>query len=533
MKELKEEYIFAMKKASYLFTHPNHIVHKTIANSEKFALSALNESGAMLNDPSKFLLGRVVIAARGLSEFMFNANSEIHPVLVDVLAVFYQLIEKKDYFYTFKIPTTCTMEIFEEKSKLFGESMQSRLVQLWPRRISEIIKSQLSDSFNFKEDDFQKYSSSRLKPFMYLISTIMDGQILNLVTNGLINYLNMFGIDVHSTTEDKSVMFNDVNYVSYSTLYTIPKQFKPRSIITIYLSLELPGKSSIIDPNTSLEDIPLDSRNTIRLIPSPLEIKSKLLSLFTLPVDVTSHCIPTVESLILDIPDVSNTFVPTIECKSHQITVQGTQLLTQFIDGALPKINAVLEKYKRFEYLLHSNAAEFLTSKSPLDDFEVPVQKLKEAQIEMDGISSDMLEFPPFILDCVLIKKIFSQVANDSFRALGDLLSNRLLEKCLPLLEIYRPLSVSINLDPGIVTTWWRDLELAIKNGTRECESFGSQVLFIVTYLVCGCTRNLAVNVQTWNSSPRQCQSSLLGNIQMANHDENRFGKCKNTTRRI
>ena len=446
-------------------------------NSEKFATTALAKSGADKEDLSKILLNSVASAAQGMSDHMFNANSELQQVLYNVLACLRVVLDEHDNFFDCKVSLPTEFSFFQEKCEENVKFISNILVHQWPKSISNIIETRLSDFFDFEEKILKKYSNSRCKSFLALVRAVMEGQVHNLIVNGLIIYLNFFGITVkgiEDLSESKST-----NYLSYSSKFQIMKPLpsKPiKSFLKIYIGLQL-SEGQIFTELKSINQVPINSKNCIVLYPQLEKVKETILSLFSMPAVMTEGCIPSVDRILLaNLTELPNQWIKTMEYEKHPIFKDGMAIINEMLQESFPKIESLFQKYKLFEFLVKNNAADTLRPQSPLKDFSDPVKMLNNIKQELMSVSSDYVDFGPIVVDCGLIKKICLHLANTSFQAISDLLSSRIFEKCQELLSIYQPLSRKIKMESQVAAKWWKQLNDSIINCTLQIDTFNTQV---------------------------------------------------------
>ena len=171
-----------------------------------------------------------------------------------------------------------------------------------------------------------------------------------------------------------------------------------------------------------------------------------------------------------------NQWIKSVDYEKHIIYKDGIAIINEMLDESFPRIESLFHRYKLFEFLVKINAADSLQSSSPLKEFSEPVRMLNSVKQDLMTVSSDYVEFGPIVVDCGLIKKLCLHLANTSFKAISDLLSNRILEKCQELLAIYQPLSIKIKMEPQVAASWWKELNDSIINCTLQIDTFNSQV---------------------------------------------------------
>jgi hypothetical protein len=459
-----------MKKTIYLASKPvENNTHENL-NSEKFAAIALSKSGANADDSVDYLFGMVSRAARGLSDHMFSANTELQTVLVEVLACLKSVIHNSENFYEFNTSPTCDFANFKKKSIISANIIQSKLSNEWPRLMYNIIYDKLNTFFKFDERNLKKYLEGRCKSFLSLINAVMEGQVFNIVIAGYINYLKIFGIGIESPDDSKG------NYDRKVLTALAPNQItRPlRTFLNICISLKSPS-GELICPET-LSNMKIHNNNEIVLSPSIEHIKRDIMDLFEYPLIYTTGCITTLESIImpyLTIP--GSNFVSSISTASHPLPVTGKKVLTAMLNSVIPKIEELFSRYKAFDFLVKQNLGLDIENKESAE-FTIPIKKLNDSMKNLNSLSFNSIDFPPFIVDCSLIKRICVQAAEDALQEISDTLSHRIEIQCKNLLDLYEPLGMKLKLDPGMIASWWLELDTTIKNSNKEIATFNDKV---------------------------------------------------------
>jgi hypothetical protein len=478
LQELNGDYIFAMKKTDYYLK--NKIVDTTHSSvySEKFAQSVLVQSGAVGDDISKVLLGKVANAAKGLSEHMFSANAELQAVLLDVLSCLRRIITPEQDFFSFSLNALNDIKSFSQRARLNCESVQAKLVNEWPRSICSIIESRLNDYFNFQENNLKKYMENRSRSFLHLVNAVMEGQLHNLIVSAAIKYLGLFSIGVETRGDISPPTMLDSAFMNYSPTYDILKPGPPLRIISPFLRVQINVKCpwSLKPTPPSLEELQIHPQNEIDLFPRLDEIEPLLLELLYLPAKLTENVVPNVESILLTRLSLPTTrFVKSIDPKNEQVSSDGGKALSELMAKVRVPINQLLQDYKQFEFLIRENVAEQLGAKSPLEEFDKPIQILTHAKVKLQQVSLNSVEFPPIVIDCSMIKEALENLTNSAFDFITDLLASRIEKQCSELLARYEPLSINIKIDPGLVAQWWSTLQTSISSTTNEIGAFHQQ----------------------------------------------------------
>ncbi|KAJ2999081.1 Dynein heavy chain 3, axonemal [Globomyces sp. JEL0801] len=473
--ELAEEYEFAMKKVNYEIHSVKANKAQSSIDSERLATVLLTESGADADDSGRFLFCKVANAAKGLSDHMFNANANIQKVILMILGCLKDILKQGDNFFTLNARYPMDFITFRDKVNANGNSIQSILRLAWPQQIAILIESHLSSFFNLKETNLTLYTKSRCKSFLGLVNAIMEGlyflflivlgQVHNVIFNGLRGFERLFKIE--NTTNEQSEKSFDKSYEDTS-------QSTPAAFLKIYISIKSGNEK--IHNGTTLTQIEILESNEIAMEPSLQEIQQSLENLYLLPVTIADSCIPTPERLVLPyLESVTSSWLKTNISSIDSHYQLGKEELSNILSKTFPGITALFQKYQKFQFLVQSNAAENLKVDSLLDEFELPLRLVNDALQEFESVSWDVIEFPPFLVDCSLIKQIYTLVADETFNSIANLLSDRIKVKCQNLLKTYRELTKKILLDPGLVAHWWKDLQTAIEKCSLEYYKFNNE----------------------------------------------------------
>ncbi|KAI8917405.1 hypothetical protein BC831DRAFT_438561, partial [Entophlyctis helioformis] len=258
-----------------------------------------------------------------------------------------------------------------------------------------------------------------------------------------------------------------------------PSRATVRPLFIIHISLEVggtPGTNSgapwIIPHLRQLPNVKPQPSNRVILNPDFPQLESALWRLFSLPQTLTTGTIPHIETLVLSsliVPD-SDKHVKSLDAQ-HELLSIGFASVRDMVKGVWSSIDSLAERYKAFEFLVKDDpSATLARPDATLDDFEAPVKLLVQAQADLATVSSDTVEFPPLILDCSLIKRIYTHLAKSSFEAIQALLSWRIEETCGYLLGVFADLHVHISVDPQEDAETWKQLKVWITRCTRDLD---------------------------------------------------------------
>jgi hypothetical protein len=468
------DYEYAMKKAVFLYENQDKGSGKNVYENNNFAEMALTKSGAAEDDISNILAGQVTQAAKGLSEYMFSANSELLNVLYEILGALKSIVDPKAGFFMFPYQTS-SLNTFKEIATAHACEIQYKLALVWPRKIANIIESNLIDFFNFQEDNLKRYMNSRCKQFLGLINAVMEGQIHNLVIAGFLKFVKYFEIKV----EEKDPKQND-NTRGLKEFIISPPDKGVKSIncfVTVMVTLKNSG-TVLWDTKDTDETIEIDTSNEIVLFPPLDEIQTTLLQILALPVEKTTNCIPNIETLLLSALNApTGKFIKSLDYSQHPLYEDSKVAIIKILKMVLPKISNILNYFKGFEHLIQKDRLKLLNNTAPLEEYVGPVRELNEARNSIAFETFDYLEFPPIAVDCRVLKQLLTDFIEKTLFSVSGLLASRIHNQCKDLLSRYQPLATKLKMDPGEVASWWKDLEKTVMNSSFEIENFNSQVL--------------------------------------------------------
>ncbi|KAJ3322620.1 Dynein heavy chain 3, axonemal [Boothiomyces sp. JEL0866] len=479
-KELYDEYVNSMKKVDYSLKVQLSSSDQAIQKAERFTDLALSKFDVEKEDLGGYIYSRVAAVSRGLSDYMFHANPNLQLVLNQILVSLRNIIQPENHFFSFTMDFPVKFLNFTQRAISHCELIQTKLVHEWPLTIANLIETKLGDFFKLSESNYKSYLDSRCYSFMSLVNSLMEGQVHNLLIHGLLSYLAFFNIRAEVVGE-KINPASKSYYLSYFSQHKlIPPKFNqnPKFLIIHVGIANVKVNNSVYGGKTSklIEDVSFEESNEVVLTPTMEEVKESLISTFKFPLDLTENRIPTISSLLMaNLKEEAHTHLHTVESDSMSVYEKGKEILLKIIDDVTPRIERILYKYKAYEYLIQNNPLEKLTLNSPLEDFYRPVEIINEVRSEISDLSRDQVEVLPFIIDCSIIKNLFMDLSSKSFLMISDLLSQKIRNKCNELLSVYDALSEQIQLDPGLVALWWKDLKTAIANCRREYDNFQIQ----------------------------------------------------------
>ncbi|KAJ3258093.1 hypothetical protein HK103_004086 [Boothiomyces macroporosus] len=459
-KELHEEYVHSMKKVDYNMKAQLSSTDQIVQKAEKFTDLALSKFDVEKEDVGRYIYSRVAAVSRGLSDYMFHANPNLQLVLNQILVSLRNIIQPENHFFSFTMDFPVKFLHFTQRAISHCELIQTKLVHEWPMTIAKLIETKLGDFFK--------------------LSDIMEGQVHNLLIHGLLSYLAFFNIRSEVVGEQVNPASKSY-YLSYFSQHRlIPPKFNQNpKFLTIHIGIaNVKVNNSVYGGRTSklLEDVRFEESNEVVLTPTLEEVKEALISTFKFPLDLTDSRIPTISSLLLvNLKEEAHKHLHTVESDTTSVYEKGKEIILKIIDDVSPRIDRLLYKYKAYEYLIQNNPLEKLSLNSPLEDFYRPVEIINEVRSEISDLSRDQVEVLPFIIDCSIIKNLFMDLSSKSFLMISDLLSQKIRSKCNELLSVYDALSEQIQLDPGLVALWWKDLKTAIANCRREYDNFQIQ----------------------------------------------------------
>ncbi|KAJ3276077.1 Dynein heavy chain 1, axonemal [Terramyces sp. JEL0728] len=533
-KELHEEYMHSMKKVDYTLKMQLTTKDQAIQKAEKFTDLALSKFDVEKEDLGGYIYSRVAAVSRGLSDYMFHANPNLQLVLNQILVSLRNIIQPENHFFSFTMDFPVKFMNFTQRAISHCELIQTKLVHEWPLTIAKLIEDKLGDFFKLNESNYKSYLDSRCYSFLSLVNSIMEGQVHNLLIHGLLTYLGFFNIRAEVVGEKVNPAAK-LYYLSYFSQHKlIPPKFNqnPKFLIIHVGIANVKVNNSFYGGNVSrlMKDVSFEQSNEVVLTPTMEEVKEALISTFRFPLDLTDSRIPTISSLLMvNLIEVAHTHLHTLESDSTSVFEKGKEILFKIIDDVTPRIDRIVDKYKAYEYLIQNNPLDKLTLNSPLEDFYRPVEIINEVRSEISDLSRDQVEVLPFVVDCSIIKDLFMELSSKSFLMISDLLSQKIRIKCNELLSVYDALSEQIQLDPGLVALWWKDLKTAIDNCRREYDNFQIQfedvqktwqVMYNYTMPVPDDVNQLYWKTYEWPST-------------MSNHLESADAKLKNSKKLI
>jgi hypothetical protein len=403
---------------------------------------------------------------------MFTAaNSELQYVITEVVACFNNLMSSYG-FYQNKIESPIDFLKFKNTSLENALMIKEKLICDWPLKISSLIQENLAGYFDFQEKNIKRYIGSRCRSFLSLVTTIMESQVFMHVIKGYGSFLKNFAVRVEAKGKPQENEVDRGN--NLIAVLPNPASTALKGIFIIYISIMC---FDLGTPAETLSKLKVFPKNEIILHPSLEELKNGIIELFECPSKYIMDLIPTAESLVMQFLDIPGSqYINTSNTATNEFPISAKPLLIYVIESAFPKIEELLNRYRTFEFLVKNNEAEQLGS-APLDSFLGPVVKLKNAISTLQSLSDNIVELPPFLVDCSLIKKICTQLAHESLNIITDNLSDRIEKQCRVLLARYEPLAEKLRVKPGLAASWWMELSKCIESANQEVGDFNQKVL--------------------------------------------------------
>ncbi|KAJ1562908.1 Dynein heavy chain 3, axonemal [Nowakowskiella sp. JEL0078] len=299
--EIENDFKFSMKKSHYELINGPFIQTLNLATkeSERFAKTAMERSGANCDDPFGLLQTSVAIATRDLSTYMFSANAKVQKTIIQILGILRNVLPEEKSFFKQEFNFPLNFKIFFEKANSRCEWVQATLSHTWTARVSEIIESQLGDFFNLKETNIEVFERGRFNDFIRLVNLIMTSQLKTVAIDGIKTFLKILNIETFEVPVLPFEKKGSVDFLQQNRPQELNKfdlQFKLGKILSplFIINLNVYRKGEMV-----VENFENSVENEINFEPLLDNLNSFLLNLVSLPFLLTEKHIPRMENILL------------------------------------------------------------------------------------------------------------------------------------------------------------------------------------------------------------------------------------------
>ncbi|KAJ3028818.1 hypothetical protein HK097_005889, partial [Rhizophlyctis rosea] len=158
------------------------------------------------------------------------------------------------------------------------------------------------------------------------------------------------------------------------------------------------------------------------------------------------------------------TFLKTVE-SDHPLVRNGAEALRTVLYSAEDKVNSLLSKYRKFDYLLNEQQN---VSSSPISTIRSLLQIYTDAKLSVIDLSMNEVQIAPLLIDCRQVKQLLETKVRNMLEALRGTLAERLMMASGYLSGVFRELHDRITADPGYDAGGWRDLKVAAETCYAE-----------------------------------------------------------------
>ncbi|KAI8915663.1 hypothetical protein EDD86DRAFT_252502 [Gorgonomyces haynaldii] len=452
--DLEEMYDYSMKKADYMLQQKKLDEPKRDPYMNIF-MEQLQKPGSPVK-VDEAIYGKVIDSVREISTFLFTANGNLQTALFQVMGCINAILPAEKQFFR----SSFTRPIF------FVDFMQRMTVDV--ETVQNIVTKLLSDFFDFEQSDYKQYNDSRLQKFLSLLNAVMIAQTQTMVEDALVHFLGMFQIGVQKLENN-----NRASAQRFKLTEPYLRQIPLESFLMIKITL-FDGKAEVQGSNDEIaQKLHIRGSNQIIIFPSIKKVTEDIKSLFGKPWRLTEKSIPHIESLLMEkLEQALELCLPTNDMELYE---NGSRLIENIIKAATPQIEAVFERYKRFEFIVKNDPLRVLNEDSLLEEFDGPVKLIHNARKAIQDISDNHVPFPPFVLDCSVIKFVYMTLTSSALSKIGKLLAKKIATACNQMLSVYDDLNEKLRFDPGVNVDKWEELELSLMNSVIEFDTFNEQ----------------------------------------------------------